>query len=44
MLLLGDETRDHGRVPWVTGSLIAINIVVFCGRSFSATASRSDSA
>ena len=24
MLLLGDETHDNGRLPWVTGSLIAM--------------------
>jgi len=29
MLIVGDETRDYGKVPWVTGSLLFINVFVF---------------
>ena len=29
MLILGDEGHYHGRFPWVTASLVVINIVVF---------------
>ncbi len=32
MLILGDESHYHGRFPWVTGSLIVINVVVFLGQ------------
>src|SRR5262245_58345226 len=34
MLLVGDDTQSHGRIPWVTGALIAVNIIVFCLQSF----------
>lgn len=30
MLIIGDETRDYGKLPWVTLSLLFINIFVFC--------------
>ncbi len=29
MLIVGDETRHHGMIPWVTGSLVLINVFVF---------------
>jgi membrane associated rhomboid family serine protease len=29
MLILGDEGHYHGRFPWVTASLIVINVLVF---------------
>lgn len=29
MLVLGDEGHYHGRFPWVTASLVVINVVVF---------------
>ncbi len=32
MLILGDEGHYHGRFPWVTGSLVIINVVVFLGQ------------
>ncbi|MBI3410014.1 MAG: rhomboid family intramembrane serine protease [Planctomycetes bacterium] len=34
MLLVGDETQSHGRIPWVTGALVVINVLVFCAQSF----------
>lgn len=34
MLILGDEGHYHGRFPWVTASLIVINVVVFVGQVF----------
>jgi membrane associated rhomboid family serine protease len=30
MFILGDDTHSHGRIPWVTGSLILLNVTVFC--------------
>lgn len=30
MFILGDETRTHGRLPWVVFSLAALNVLVFC--------------
>jgi membrane associated rhomboid family serine protease len=29
MFIIGDETHSNGRLPWVTGSLIVVNILVF---------------
>jgi membrane associated rhomboid family serine protease len=29
MLIIGDESRHNGRWPWVTGGLVAANILVF---------------
>jgi membrane associated rhomboid family serine protease len=34
MLILGDEGHYHGRFPWVTASLIVVNVLVFVGQSF----------
>jgi membrane associated rhomboid family serine protease len=34
MLIIGDESKSNGKVPWVTFSLIAINIVVYCAQCF----------
>lgn len=34
MLILGDEGHYHGRFPWVTASLICINVVVFVAQVF----------
>src|SRR5438270_10106382 len=34
MLILGDESKSNGKIPWVTFSLIALNIVVFCAQRF----------
>ena len=34
MLIIGDESKSNGKLPWVTFSLIAINIVVYCGQCF----------
>src|SRR6516162_4873687 len=30
MLILGDQSHHNGRWPWVTGALVAINLVLFC--------------
>jgi membrane associated rhomboid family serine protease len=30
MFILGDESRTHGRFPWVTCSLVGLNLLVFC--------------
>lgn len=30
MLILGDESRTHGRFPWVTCSVAGLNVLVFC--------------
>jgi membrane associated rhomboid family serine protease len=35
MLIIGDASESRGKVPWVTFSLVAINILVFCGQCFS---------
>jgi len=32
MLILGDESQHNGKIPWVTGSLILINLLVFLGQ------------
>ncbi len=34
MLILGDKSQNNGRLPWVTFSLIAINILVYCAQCF----------
>jgi membrane associated rhomboid family serine protease len=34
MLILGDEGHYHGRFPWVTASLVVINVVVFVAQVF----------
>jgi rhomboid family protein len=34
MLILGDDGHYHGRFPWVTASLVAINVVVFVAQVF----------
>jgi membrane associated rhomboid family serine protease len=34
MLILGDEGHYHGRFPWVTVSLIVINVVVYVAQVF----------
>lgn len=34
MLILGDEGHYHGRFPWITASLIVINVVVFVAQVF----------
>ena len=32
MFILGDETHDRGKIPWVTFTLIALNFLVFCAQ------------
>jgi membrane associated rhomboid family serine protease len=34
MFIVGDESKSNGKIPWVTFSLIALNIVVFCAQRF----------
>lgn len=34
MFILGDESHHHGKLPWVTGSLIALNLLTFCVQQF----------
>ena len=34
MLIIGDDSKSNGKVPWVTFSLIALNIVVYCAQCF----------
>jgi membrane associated rhomboid family serine protease len=34
MLILGDEGHYHGRFPWVTASLVGINVVVYLAQIF----------
>ena len=34
MLILGDEGHYHGRFPWVTASLLAVNIIVYVAQVF----------
>jgi membrane associated rhomboid family serine protease len=29
MLILGDESHHHGKIPWVTGALVVTNVLVF---------------
>lgn len=32
MFILGDETHDRGRIPWVTFTLLAVNFMVGCAQ------------
>jgi membrane associated rhomboid family serine protease len=32
MFILGDESHDRGRIPWVTFLLIGLNFLVFCAQ------------
>jgi membrane associated rhomboid family serine protease len=34
MLIIGDEGHYHGRFPWVTASLVVINVVVYVAQVF----------
>ncbi len=34
MLILGDEGHYHGRFPWVTASLVVVNVVVYAAQVF----------
>ena len=34
MLILGDEGHYHGRFPWITASLIVINVLVYVAQIF----------
>jgi membrane associated rhomboid family serine protease len=34
MLILGDESHHNGRLPWVTGSLVAVNVLMFVAQVF----------
>jgi membrane associated rhomboid family serine protease len=34
MLILGDEGHYHGRFPWVTASLVVINVIVYVAQVF----------
>jgi membrane associated rhomboid family serine protease len=34
MLILGDQGHYHGRFPWITASLIVINVVVYVAQVF----------
>src|SRR5205085_1200015 len=34
MFILGDESKSNGKLPWVTFSLIAINIVTYSAQCF----------
>ena len=34
MLILGDEGHYHGRFPWVTASLVVINVIVYVAQTF----------
>ena len=34
MLILGDDGHYHGRFPWVTASLVVVNVVVFVAQVF----------
>jgi membrane associated rhomboid family serine protease len=34
MLILGDEGHYHGRFPWVTASLVVVNVLVFVAQVF----------
>jgi membrane associated rhomboid family serine protease len=34
MFILGDESHHRGKIPWVTASLIAINLLTFCVQRF----------
>lgn len=30
MFIVGDDTKEYGKIPWVTFSLLFLNILVFC--------------
>jgi membrane associated rhomboid family serine protease len=32
LLIIGDEAQSRGKFPWVTFTLVAINVVVFCAQ------------
>jgi membrane associated rhomboid family serine protease len=34
MLIVGDESRSNGKIPWVTFSLIALNIIAYSAQCF----------
>ena len=34
MLVLGDEGHYHGRFPWTTVALVAVNVFVFAAQTF----------
>jgi membrane associated rhomboid family serine protease len=34
MFIVGDESKSNGKIPWVTFSIIAINIMVYCAQCF----------
>src|SRR5262245_19515695 len=34
MFIVGDESKSNGKIPWVTFSLIALNIIVYCAQCF----------
>ena len=34
MLILGDEGHYHGRFPWVTASLVVVNVIVYVAQAF----------
>jgi membrane associated rhomboid family serine protease len=34
MFILGDESQHRGKIPWVTGSLLVLNILAFCVQRF----------
>jgi membrane associated rhomboid family serine protease len=34
MLILGDEGHYHGRFPWVTASLVVVNVIVYVAQVF----------
>jgi len=34
MLILGDESQHNGKIPWVTGALVVINVLAFCAQLF----------
>jgi hypothetical protein len=34
MFILGDENQHHGKLPWVTGSLVVLNLLAFCAQQF----------
>lgn len=34
MFILGDETQHHGKLPWVTGGLVIVNLLAFCLQQF----------
>jgi membrane associated rhomboid family serine protease len=34
MFIVGDQSHHNGRFPWVTGSLIFINLLAFCAQCF----------